>query len=100
MGGISNDNIIKFILGISGLGLSLASFTLSRVFSLEEYTHAVSEKLHEQEVRVEYASQIAAKIDEIQRTRAERVATLEAKLLIFEETVKDLKSQKKNNNES
>lgn len=95
MAGISGDNIIKFVLGISGLGLSLASFTLSRVFTLEDYAHVLSEKIHGNEVRIEYSQNLTEKIDQAQRTLPERLAALETKLLIIEEALRELKEAKR-----
>ena len=94
MGGISNDNILKFVLGISGLGLSLASFTLSRVFSLEDYTHQISEKVGANQIKTEYSQNSIKQLEDAERTRAERLSILETKLLIDEENIRQLKSEK------
>lgn len=80
MGGISNDNVLKFVLGISGLGLSLATFTLSRVFAVEEFAHSIFERVQVTEVKVEYTKTLVDKVDEVQRDRVQRFAIVENKV--------------------
>ena len=94
MGNISNDNIIKFVLGISGIGLSLATFTLTRVFTLEEYSRNLSEKASGKEIRLQFLEAFALDVRTSQNTKTEQMVVVETKVSVLEEMIKELKVNK------